>query len=112
MRFQVLVRLKGGVLDVQGKAIETGLKDKKFNGLQNSRVGRVIELDVDGVEVDEIDVLDVSAVVASGRFNNGDAATWADGDFNHDGTIDVLDISDLIGASLFNAGPYRPPSAG
>jgi hypothetical protein len=50
--------------------------------------------------------------VASGRFNNGDAATWADGDFNHDGTIDVLDISDLIGASLFNAGPYRPPSAG
>jgi len=66
------------------------------------------DTNLDGV----VDVLDVSAVVASGRFNNGDAATWADGDFNHDGTIDVLDISDLIGASLFNAGPYRPPSAG
>jgi hypothetical protein len=66
------------------------------------------DTNLDGV----VDVLDVSAVVASGRFNNGDGATWADGDFNHDGTIDVLDISDLIGASLFNAGPYRPPSAG
>ncbi|MEY4668476.1 MAG: hypothetical protein RL518_1175 [Pseudomonadota bacterium] len=49
MRFQVLVRLKDGVLDVQGKAIETGLKDKKFNAFKNIRVGRVIELDVEGV---------------------------------------------------------------
>jgi len=53
MRFQVLVRLKGGVLDVQGKAIETGLKDKKFESFKNIRVGRVIELDVDGVSKDE-----------------------------------------------------------
>ena len=53
MRFQVLVRLKSGVLDVQGKAIETGLKDKKFNGFKNIRVGRVIELDVDGVSETE-----------------------------------------------------------
>lgn len=53
MRFQVLVRLKGGVLDVQGKAIETGLKDKKFESFKNIRVGRVIELEVDGVSKDE-----------------------------------------------------------
>ena len=53
MRFQVLVRLKGGVLDVQGKAIETGLKDKKFEAFKNIRVGRVIELDVDGVPKDQ-----------------------------------------------------------
>ena len=53
MRFQVLVRLKGGVLDVQGKAIETGLKDKKYESFKNIRVGRVIELDVDGVSKDE-----------------------------------------------------------
>lgn len=46
MRYQVLVRLKEGVLDVQGKAIETGLKDQKFDSIQNVRVGRVIELEV------------------------------------------------------------------
>jgi phosphoribosylformylglycinamidine synthase PurS subunit len=46
MRYQVLVRLKEGVLDVQGKAIETGLKDQKFDSVRNVRVGRVIELDV------------------------------------------------------------------
>lgn len=53
MRFQVLVRLKAGVLDVQGKAIETGLKDKHFDGFKNVRVGRVVELEVEGVPADE-----------------------------------------------------------
>jgi len=53
MKFQVLVRLKGGVLDVQGKAIENGLKDKKFSAFKNVRVGRVIELEVDGVNADQ-----------------------------------------------------------
>ena len=53
MRFQVLVRLKTGVLDVQGKAIETGPKDKKFDSFKNIRVGRVIELEVDGVPADQ-----------------------------------------------------------
>ncbi len=53
MRFQVLVRLKAGVLDVQGKAIETGLKDKHFEGFKNIRVGRVIELQVEGVPAEQ-----------------------------------------------------------
>lgn len=52
MRYQVLVRLKEGVLDVQGKAVETGLQDQKFNSIKNVRVGRVIELDVEGVAKD------------------------------------------------------------
>ena len=52
MRYQVLVRLKPGVLDVQGKAVETGLRDGKFSGVSNVRVGRVIELDVDGLAPD------------------------------------------------------------
>lgn len=50
MRFQVLVRLKEGVLDVQGKAVENGLQDKKYSAIRNVRVGKVIELDVEGVE--------------------------------------------------------------
>lgn len=53
MRFQVLVRLKSGVLDVQGKAIETGLKDKHFEGFENVRVGRVVELEVEGVPAEQ-----------------------------------------------------------
>jgi phosphoribosylformylglycinamidine synthase PurS subunit len=50
MRFQVLVRLKEGVLDVQGKAVENGLKDKKYAAIKNVRVGKVIELEVDGLD--------------------------------------------------------------
>ena len=38
---------------MQGKAIETGLKDKKFDSFKNIRVGRVIELEVDGVPADQ-----------------------------------------------------------
>jgi phosphoribosylformylglycinamidine synthase PurS subunit len=52
MRYQVLVRLKEGVLDVQGKAVESGLQDKRYSAIKNVRVGRVIELDVDGVTKD------------------------------------------------------------
>jgi phosphoribosylformylglycinamidine synthase len=52
MRFQVLVRLKGGVLDVQGKAVETGLRDKKYDRFRNIRVGRVVELEVEGLDRD------------------------------------------------------------
>ena len=35
---------------MQGKAIETGLKDKKFEAFRNIRVGRVIELEVEGLD--------------------------------------------------------------
>jgi phosphoribosylformylglycinamidine synthase len=41
------------VLDVQGKAIESGLRDQHFEGFKNVRVGRVIELDVDGVPTEK-----------------------------------------------------------
>lgn len=49
MKYRVLVRLKGGVLDVQGKAIENGLRDKKYEAFRNVRVGRVIEFDMEGI---------------------------------------------------------------
>lgn len=53
MKYQVLVRLKPGVLDVQGKAVETGLRDKKFEAIRNVRVGRVVELEVEGLGKEE-----------------------------------------------------------
>ena len=53
MKYQVLVRLKPGVLDVQGKAVETGLRDKKYEAIRNVRVGRVVELEVEGLGKDD-----------------------------------------------------------
>lgn len=44
MKIQILVRLKAGVLDVQGKAVEHGLGEP---GLSNVRVGRLIEMEID-----------------------------------------------------------------
>ncbi len=48
MRATVHVFLKPGVLDVQGKAVEAALHGLGWPGASNVRVGRVIELDVDG----------------------------------------------------------------
>lgn len=47
IRVQVLVRLKPGVLDVQGKAVENGLKSMGFEDVAHVRVGRLIELDIE-----------------------------------------------------------------
>lgn len=46
-RFEVLVKLKPGVLDVQGKAIEHSLKDLGYSAVAGVRVGKVIELEFD-----------------------------------------------------------------
>ncbi|MFN4894525.1 MAG: phosphoribosylformylglycinamidine synthase subunit PurS [Pseudomonadota bacterium] len=51
-RYQVLVRLKEGVLDVQGKAVENGLNDRNYSAIKDVRVGRVVELNVEGVSKD------------------------------------------------------------
>jgi phosphoribosylformylglycinamidine synthase len=48
MRARVFVRLKSGVLDPQGEAIERALVGLGFNDVKNVRVGKVIELDVAG----------------------------------------------------------------
>jgi prepilin-type N-terminal cleavage/methylation domain-containing protein/prepilin-type processing-associated H-X9-DG protein len=57
----------------------------------------------------QVDVLDAANVLASGKFNTGDPATWLDGDFNYDGVVDVLDAADFITTGLYNAGIYNPP---
>ncbi len=46
MRVQIFVRLKAGVLDVQGKAVEHGLINLGMDGVSNVRVGKLIELTV------------------------------------------------------------------
>ena len=45
MKVRVEVFLKPGVLDVQGKAIESALHGLGWSGVSNVRVGRIIALD-------------------------------------------------------------------
>ena len=45
MRARVFVTLKSGVLDPQGKAIETALHGLGFDGVSGVRQGKMIELD-------------------------------------------------------------------
>jgi phosphoribosylformylglycinamidine synthase len=51
MKARVLVTLKSGVLDPQGKAIHHALEGLGFGGVNDVRAGKLIELDLDeGVE--------------------------------------------------------------
>jgi autotransporter-associated beta strand protein len=61
-----------------------------------------------------VDVLDAANVLAGGKFNTGDPATWLEGDFTYDGVVDVLDAADFITTGLYNQGSYNasPGAAG
>ena len=59
---------------------------------------------LDGV----IDILDISQLLSSGRWNTGQASWWDEGDFNYDGLVDVLDVFEMLVGQLFNSGPYTP----
>ena len=61
MKVRVLVRLKPGILDVQGAAVKRALGGLGFTDVADLRVGKVIELDVEAanaadarVRVDEM----------------------------------------------------------
>ena len=45
MRAKILIRLKQGILDPQGKAIERALPALGFEGVAVVRVGRLVELE-------------------------------------------------------------------
>lgn len=47
MKIQVLVRLKSGVLDVQGKAVEHGLQELGLTQASHVRMGKLIEMDIE-----------------------------------------------------------------
>lgn len=52
MKAKVHVTLKRGVLDPQGKAIEHALGTLGFDGVDNVRAGKVIELDLAETDAD------------------------------------------------------------
>ncbi len=53
MKTRIFVTLKGGVLDPQGKAIHHALEGLGFNGVNDVRAGKLIELDLDDNVSDE-----------------------------------------------------------
>ena len=56
MKYRILVTLKPGVLDPQGKAIHHALEGLGFDGVDDVRAGKLIELEVaDSVSQTEIE---------------------------------------------------------
>ncbi|MGX7895853.1 phosphoribosylformylglycinamidine synthase subunit PurS [Tsuneonella sp. HG222] len=56
MKVRVVVSLKPGVLDPQGRAVHHALEGLGFSGVDDVRVGRVIELSVaDGTSDEALD---------------------------------------------------------
>jgi len=52
VKIRVLVRLKPGILDVQGAAVKRALGGLGFADVADLRVGKVIEVDVDAASAD------------------------------------------------------------
>ncbi len=54
MKATVLVRLKGEVLDPQGDAVKKALGHLGFEGVKGVRIGKLIEIEMDGEPSDEL----------------------------------------------------------
>jgi len=52
VKIRVLVRLKPGILDVQGAAVKRALGGLGFTEVGDLRVGKMIEVDVDAASAD------------------------------------------------------------
>jgi|TergutMp193P3_1026864.scaffolds.fasta_scaffold77301_2 phosphoribosylformylglycinamidine synthase len=50
---EVIIVLRDGILDAQGKAVENSLHSLEFNQLSNVRVGKAIYLTVAANDIDE-----------------------------------------------------------
>jgi phosphoribosylformylglycinamidine synthase subunit PurS len=48
MKARVIVTLKSGVLDPQGKAIEGALRGLAIDGLKSVRQGKIFDIEIDG----------------------------------------------------------------
>lgn len=53
MKVRILVSLKPGVLDSQGRAVHRSLDGLGFEGVEDVRIGRMIEMDVANGTTDE-----------------------------------------------------------
>jgi phosphoribosylformylglycinamidine synthase subunit PurS len=53
MKVRVLVRLKPGILDVQGAAVQRALAGLGFGDVRELRVGKLVEVDVDAAGAEQ-----------------------------------------------------------
>ena len=53
MKVRVLVRLKPGILDVQGAAVQRALAGLGFDDVRELRVGKLIDVDVDAASAEQ-----------------------------------------------------------
>jgi phosphoribosylformylglycinamidine synthase len=51
MKTKIIVTLKNGILDPQGKAVEHALHSLGFKGVDGVRIGKFIEMELDGEKV-------------------------------------------------------------
>ena len=73
MKVRIVVTLKPGVLDPQGKAIHKSLESLGFDGVNDVRAGKVIELDIaDSVTDDELDMQAALLAIDAGERIDGD----------------------------------------
>lgn len=54
---QIKITLKGGILDVQGKAVEQALHSIEFTTINEVRIGKFVELKVQAENKDEANKL-------------------------------------------------------
>jgi len=52
VKARVIVTLKSGILDPQGKAIEGALRSLSIDGVKMVRQGKVFDIDIDAKDVD------------------------------------------------------------
>ena len=57
MKVQVHTTLKEGVLDPQGKAVESALENLGFNGINKIRQGKLFDIDLETNNKDEAEKL-------------------------------------------------------
>ena len=58
MKLRVIVTLKNGVLDPQGKAIQHALGSLGFGGVTDVRAGKIFELELaDGTSDEDVDAM-------------------------------------------------------
>jgi phosphoribosylformylglycinamidine synthase len=53
VKLRVLVRLKQGILDVQGAAVQRALAGLGFDDVRELRVGKMIEVEVDAASAEQ-----------------------------------------------------------
>ncbi len=53
MKAKVYITLKKGVLDPQGRAVQSGLENLGFKGIKSLRVGKLIEIELEGLSLEE-----------------------------------------------------------